>query len=243
MKNHLILLFVIFSVLPTYKSLHASDDTPASAATATGLRVCSCADHDCDLARTDIPKGRGSSGRWKDAHTPKRGWVCVDIEDHEEGSQNHVLCGMCEREEIRWGHIMHHTGFPEDLEVGCICAGYMEGSLNPRSPAAPGKKRENYIKKRAAWLKKLRDPSYWKVSRAGKDYFPLRCRSLRSVDIYVNEGKFSKFGASIRDIGRRTFTNIGWYNNRAEAAKHAFDEVFPQLIKPRGYWKPIAKSH
>lgn len=226
--NRLFLYFLLSLLIQT-TNIFASDDEPAAAAghPPAHHRVCTCGDHDCAASRADIPHGKASSGRWIDVTTPKRGWTCVDILDNGTGEL--VRCDMCQREDIRWKHVMRHGGFAEDLEVGCICAGYMEGVLNPQDKDAPGKQRERYVHTRATWMAKLADDTSWKKSkRSGKDYFPLRCRSLPNVDIYVARGKFGGYAASIRNLEAETFSNVdGWHASRLIAAQTAFTQVFP----------------
>lgn len=48
---------------------------------------------------------------------------------------------MCETQEIRYGHTMHHPDYEGDQEVGCICAERMEddyvGPASVRRPCDP----------------------------------------------------------------------------------------------------------
>lgn len=221
--NLILLLLITSEWLP---SARASDDAEVPHVP-PAVRVCACGDHDCALTRTDIPHGRGSSGRWKDTTTPKRNWHCADIEDKGEA---HIVCQMCKREEIRYAHLMRHTGFPGELEVGCICAGYMEGILNPHDSSAPTKIRENWVKTRSTWKAKIGDARLWKKSRTGADYFPLRCRAITSYDIYVSSGPHGGFAASARIKDSRDFLRIaGWHTSREDAVRAAFDVLFPKM--------------
>lgn len=79
-------------------------------------------------------------GKWSVAGVPHRGWMCVDIEDLSSPSAE---CEMCESQSIRYVHHMQHADFPQVLQVGCICAGHMEGSL------AASSAREASMKSRA----------------------------------------------------------------------------------------------
>jgi hypothetical protein len=88
----------------------------------------SCGAHNCTEVRAHVsPSGAGASGKWKDATTPKRGWAFCSITDR--GVDNLIQCEMCEREMIRYVHTMGHYGI-QRLDVGCICAAYMEGVLD-----------------------------------------------------------------------------------------------------------------
>ena len=63
------------------------------------------------------------SGKWGRPGVPQKGWTCVGIEDLEEPS---AVCEMCETQEIRYVHYMEHSHYPDQLGVGCVCAGHME---------------------------------------------------------------------------------------------------------------------
>jgi hypothetical protein len=99
-------------------------------------------------------------GKWSAAGVPHKGWTCVDIIDLEEPSQE---CEMCETSMVRYIHCMEHPDYEDSLEVGCICAGHMEGDL------AASRARESSMKSRAGkrkrWLTRA-----WKTSASGNFY-------------------------------------------------------------------------
>lgn len=99
-------------------------------------------------------------GKWSSTGVPHKGWVCVDIEDHGEPS---IECEMCESQTIRYVHHMEHQNYPEVLQVGCVCAGHMEGNLTAsRAREASMRSRTG---KRSRWLSRA-----WKVSAKGNSY-------------------------------------------------------------------------
>ena len=99
-------------------------------------------------------------GKWSVAGVPHRGWVCVDIEDLGEPSTD---CEMCESQTIRYVHHMEHPEYPRVLQVGCVCAGNMEGSLSAsRVREASMRSR---AEKRNRWLSRA-----WKVSAKGNPH-------------------------------------------------------------------------
>jgi hypothetical protein len=65
------------------------------------------------------------TGKWRRPGVPHKGWQCIDIEDLEEPCH---VCEMCEVQIVRYVHTMFHPDYGT-LEVGCICAGYMEQDL------------------------------------------------------------------------------------------------------------------
>ena len=76
---------------------------------------------------------------------PLEGWRCVrayDACDDEDDSTALVTCELCHCPRVRYVHVMRHTDYFEDVEVGCICAGIMEGDI------LAAKKREDEMKKR-----------------------------------------------------------------------------------------------
>ncbi len=96
-------------------------------------------------------------GKWSQAGVPHSGWQCVEIEDRGEPL---AKCEMCESQTIRYIHYMEHLGYPQILEVGCVCAGHMEGDISA------ARTRESSMKsragKRARWLTRK-----WRISAKG----------------------------------------------------------------------------
>jgi len=99
-------------------------------------------------------------GKWSQAGVPHRGWTCVDIEDLGRPLRS---CEMCESQIIRHVHFMEHPDNPEVLEVGCICAGHMEGDLVAAERREAGMR--SRAGKRSRWLSRK-----WRVSAKGNDW-------------------------------------------------------------------------
>jgi hypothetical protein len=74
---------------------------------------------------------------------------------------------MCERQEIRYVHVMVHPEHPAELRCGCVCAGAMSGDL------AQARSREAALKsvaqRRAAWSRRA-----WRVSGRGNRWLNAR---------------------------------------------------------------------
>jgi hypothetical protein len=102
----------------------------------------------------------GRHGKWGVAGVPHKGWECIDIIDLGEPSQQ---CEMCDTSMVRYVHRMEHPRYDETLDVGCVCAGHMEGDL------AASRERESSMKSRAGkrkrWLTRT-----WRTSATGKAY-------------------------------------------------------------------------
>lgn len=72
------------------------------------------------------PSRPPTGGKWSEPGVPHKGWHVVDyykLDDREH------LCEMCERQRVMFVHVMRHDDYPDDLEVGCVCAGHMEEDL------------------------------------------------------------------------------------------------------------------
>jgi len=86
--------------------------------------------------------------RLKEWGAPLEGWYCVrmyDVADEDEDPEDVLLatCDLCDCASVRYVHVMQNKDYFEDVEVGCICAGIMEGDIL----AAKG--RDNELKNRA----------------------------------------------------------------------------------------------
>jgi hypothetical protein len=99
-------------------------------------------------------------GKWSQAGVPHRGWSCMGVEDL---GAPEATCEMCETQEIRYVHTMHHADYAADLEVGCICAERMEDDyVGPRQ-------REKALRS-AAGRKKRWLSRAWKISARGNPF-------------------------------------------------------------------------
>ena len=62
---------------------------------------------------------------------PLDGWRCIDVEDVREDDCEAELfeCELCGCSSVRFIHVMDHELYFEEVRVGCICAGIMEGDI------------------------------------------------------------------------------------------------------------------
>lgn len=90
----------------------------------------------------------------KELGAPLEDWKCIAMIDEKYPT---FVCELCGCEKVRYVHKMHHVDFKEDLYVGCICAGVMEGDV------LAARERDRKIKNRAK----------------RKKYFPYRKWNLR----------------------------------------------------------------
>ncbi|MBY0462084.1 MAG: hypothetical protein K2Q34_02765 [Alphaproteobacteria bacterium] len=191
-----------------------------------------CDGHDCLEARTDIPKGKGASGKWKDESTPKRNWTCIEVFDRE-GTDT---CQMCEREEVRYVHVMQHGGLT--LDVGCICAAYMDGTLDEEASAL----REAALRARPNKLKSFMDETKWKEAKSsGNPYYTLKKSDYnpytRKVILTKSQfnTKYSYMVLSLDEDGdtvpSKTIKSDGYLASKSVAMKAAFDSIFPPRMR------------
>ncbi len=149
-------------------------------------------------------------GKWSVAGVPHRGWTCVDIEDLGEPQ---IDCEMCESQTIRYVHHMEHPDYPNVLEVGCVCAGHMEGDL------AASRAREASMKSRAAKRKRWTARA-WKVSAKGNPH--ITSDGFR-ITVYPRGGEWAYTLAALDNStvlhARRN------YKSQAEAKLAAFDHI------------------
>ena len=90
---------------------------------------------------------------------PLSDWHCVQIDDMAEvgwiagNGMGHATCELCGCEKVRFVHVMRHERYFEDINVGCVCAGVMEGDVlaareRERKMTNRAKRKRNYLKRR-----------------------------------------------------------------------------------------------
>jgi hypothetical protein len=102
-----------------------------------------------------------ATGKWARGDIPHHGWFCLDITDAGEPNR---ICEMCETQPVRYVHTMAHEDYEGGtLDVGCVCAGNMEGDdVAARWREARFK---NTRARRKRWLQKD-----WRKSFSGNEY-------------------------------------------------------------------------
>ena len=113
----------------------------------------------------DTPKPDTSNygNLWERPDVPKTGWVCTGVTDL--GSPSGV-CEMCGHQIIRYVHHMSHPQYGQ-LNVGCICAGKMEGDIEK------ARKREQDFKNKQSRLDSFMNRK-WKISRNSNSYLKIK---------------------------------------------------------------------
>lgn len=72
-----------------------------------------------------LVKPKTSENLWKRDDVPHSGWQCIGITDMGAPT---CICQMCGYQIIRYVHHMFHPNYGT-LDVGCVCAGKMEGNI------------------------------------------------------------------------------------------------------------------
>lgn len=68
-------------------------------------------------------------------NAPFADWVCMYTYDIDEdgwlfsGEGAKFTCELCGCVKVRFVHVMRHIDYFEDISVGCVCAGIMEGDI------------------------------------------------------------------------------------------------------------------
>ncbi len=67
----------------------------------------------------------------KEEGLPLDGWYCIEVYDVREEDQKAPLetCQVCGCSRVRFVHVMENDSTHQRLNVGCICAGVMEGDI------------------------------------------------------------------------------------------------------------------
>lgn len=163
--------------------------------------------------RPDGTRG-GASGKWVDNTTPKRGWRCTGAKDLGAGITE--KCGMCEREQVRFVHQMTHGDM--ELNVGCVCAGYMEGYFEDKDQilqaVANANRRVRVLENRDARRVNFPDLLGWKISKFGNIYIKKdgNLISIRKVhgryDTYINNQIIKRESRTERGAKLRAFDHL-----------------------------------
>jgi len=95
--------------------------------------------------------------RLKEWGAPLNDWHCVDLVDEEDAS---FVCELCGCEKVRYVHVMGHDEYFENVCVGCVCAGIMEGDI--LAAKERDRKMRNRTKRRMNFPQRK-----WKRARSG----------------------------------------------------------------------------
>ncbi len=100
----------------------------------------------------------------KEIGAPLYGWKCIDMFDakgDEEDELSYATCDLCGNTNVRFVHVMKHDQWPEVFEVGCVCAGIMEGNIDA------ARDRERSMKNKKSRLKRFMTTHTWMPYKSG----------------------------------------------------------------------------
>lgn len=147
--------------------------------------------------------------RLKELDAPLENWHCIEVEDNETDD---FVCELCGCNSVRFVHVMIHENYGGVLQIGCICAGYMEGDL------IAAQDRDEAAKRKSARKKNYRKKQWQKVS---EDKWSLKYKR-RSVTIERD----SFLGKSLFRIQIDNECYQWWYNRRITTLQDAKAVVF-----------------
>ena len=100
---------------------------------------------------------------------PLSGWHCQEVYDVREDDMEAPLhtCELCGCRKVRFVHVMRHPDYFEDVAVGCICAGVMEGDI------LAARERERLMRSR-------RNPKHLGVKCRGKCIWTYKGKPIRN---------------------------------------------------------------
>lgn len=120
----------------------------------------------------------------KEWNAPLEGWYCdhtVDVKGDDDSDEDDegaglATCELCGCERVRYLHVMANPDYFEEVNVGCICAGVMQGDI----PAAVERDREmrNRAGRKRSFLKRK-----WRQDKCGMKY--KRCGGEK---VYFHDG-------------------------------------------------------
>lgn len=155
----------------------------------------------------------------KEWGTPLSDWYCdhiYDVADEDADADNIELftCELCNCPQVRFVHVMRHEKYFEAIEVGCICAGIMEGDI------LAAKERERLMKNRAK--RKRNFPNrHWKRNWHGNLYL-----TYQDTTVFINRRENNRYSVYVN--GKTAYTYKGRPLDNFDAAAYAaFDLVDP----------------
>ena len=150
--------------------------------------------------------------RLRELGAPLENWSCTEVEDGETAD---FICELCGCDRVRFIHVMAHADYDGVLQVGCVCAGYMEGDLiaaKERDDAARRKssRRANFRKK--VWTENSENK--WSV-KYKHHFVSVEREEFRGRDFYK--------------ISIDTDQYQWWKNRRIETLEDAKQVVFEMI--------------
>jgi len=162
--------------------------------------------------------------RLKEWGGPVSEWECLymyDVAENEEDKADAIdlyTCELCDCKQVRYVHVMHHSDYFEDVSVGCVCAGIMEGDI--LSAKEREREMKNRAKRKCNYLKRE-----WRWRANGNCTL-----KYKNCWLAIMPSKFSKSGFGILCNGTSMWRYKGkTITNFLSAVHAAFDIVDPPI--------------
>lgn len=149
------------------------------------------------------------TGLYSEPGFPHKGWEESDCEDLGEG--NYETCQACEKQEIRFVHILDHPDYPESIRVGCVCAENLTEDYSLKSKENLARRCRNFINSKR-WEKKEK---FLLISYEGHKVMIYKENDFYKVAICKSPVRRDKWC-----FGEREFSTLH------EAKKAAFKGIF-----------------
>ncbi len=156
-------------------------------------------------------KAKETDNLWNCKEVPKSGWVCTGITDLGSPSG---ICQMCGKHVIRYVHHMIHPEWGR-LDVGCICAGKMEGNIDA------AKRREQDYKNQQSRKNNFMTRK-WKMSKNNNSYLKIKDHI---IVLYYNQ-RYNNWKYSLDNV-----FCVEVYKTREEVMNAAFYALEQKLKK------------
>ena len=160
----------------------------------------------------------------KEWGAPLEGWICnwvYDVaEDQDDESIVFAECELCGCKQVRYVHVMEHPDYFDYVEVGCVCAGVMEGDI------LAAKDRECLVRNRAK--RKSNFPRRkWKTARNGNHYL-----KYKGETVFINRNGNGRYNVRCDESSVWQYKGKP-IDNFLSATYAAFDLIDPPLERKR----------
>jgi len=149
----------------------------------------------------------------KEWGAPLDGWKCIGVTNVDEENQGiRAECELCGCKDVKFVHSMWNANYFEIVEVGCVCAGIMEGDeLKAKARddwmKNRARRKENFIKKKWSVV----ENGIWKRRYRGKEIFIRQMQGEYFAIIDgVWAGKYKNFLAAVYGAFKTADPEDGW---------------------------------
>lgn len=166
---------------------------------------------------------------WTEKGVPHKDWTCLEVYDLGEATHT---CDMCNKEQIRYVHVMRHSTTGDKKQVGCVCAAAMAlesvGDAKERERGYKNmfKRRETFMKK---WLWGSYSREFYKT--ASKDFYTL-CENNKGgfrIKTWIR-GEKRLIGMNNRFVGEKEWGSARLFSTATEAKYYVFEVLEGRVV-------------